>query len=262
MAAPHPLDGCFARLKRAEAHLHALKTALGYNTSDRNPIPVDIPLKVNIDNERNVATIVCTHDIRLPVDIGVILSDLFHNLHATLDNLAYELGGLDGRTPVRTSQFPIIEKADEWFTNDVRLMLASIRPQDRARIEAHQPFMAPAGDPPKHHVLARLKRYSNESKHRVVTPIGGVTMVSVLDEVIPKDMDITAQRVAPNKTLRQNAVLATFAFTPTGPEPNVSVKGRLGWYPAMDKGDSVEQFAVTLVAYVHDLLVEFNDNCF
>jgi hypothetical protein len=215
------------------------------------------PVKLHLDGEGKKLTIVAMDDVRLPVFVGVLFGEVIHNLHATLDNLAHELARLNVKNPARTVQFPILNSPNEWFTEDTRAMLADIGPHDRARIEAHQPFMGTNNVPPKHNVLARLKRYSNEGKHRVVTPIGGVSMGTAIDHLEAKGFRIVGSQLEGPKALRKDAVLGSFDIEITEPDPHVDMKAGFTWYPALDNGDPAEQFLKLTLVYVYNVVLEF-----
>jgi hypothetical protein len=255
----HALDGCFERLDRGEAHLDAFKAACRESETEVNS---RLTIKPDLDLKRNLLKAVVAEDARLPVRVGVIFGDVIHNLHAALDNLAFELGCLDGKTPGRASEFPILNEPNDWFTKRVERSLAFVRPQDRTRIESRQPFMRLDNRAPKDDVLARIKRYSNEGKHRVVTPIGGTAMGTLLEAVQPTDFRIVEADLDIQKALRKDAVIAKFAIEITGQNPKVSMKGSLRWYPSLDDGDPAEQFLTGALAYVRGLIDEFKINCF
>jgi hypothetical protein len=258
--ASHPLDGCFERIIRATLHKDTLQADLRAETSDPDFGPT---FKVDMHKKRFSVAVICEEDFFLPPRLGVIFGDAIHNLHASLDNLVFELGKLDNTTPGHDSHFPILNSANEWFADDTLRALAYVRPHDRTRIELHQPFMQ-VGIAPKDHVLARIRRYSNEGKHRVMTPIAGGVGEGVLESLETTDVRVTSAQPFITKPLRKDAVVAEFALELTGPHPNVKVSGKIGWYAALedDMTCDVITFLETAIAYVHNLLVDFRDNAF
>jgi hypothetical protein len=254
----HPLAGCFARVDRAEAHLEFLRREIAILDAEAK---LSVPIKVHIDRQRPSIEVSAAADVSLPHHIGIIFGDAVHNLHSALDNLVFALGKRDGRNPGRDSQFPIVNEPNEWFTDGVRRALDVVGPHDRARIEAHQPFMMRNNVAPKHNVLARLKRYSNVGKHQFVQPIGVVTSnASIGDNIATIDCRILGVEESIVKNLRKDAVIARLPIEITGASPSVrTVNLTIPWYAAIDT-EPVEQFLALAHAYVHDLMVEFLDS--
>jgi hypothetical protein len=50
-----------------------------------------------------------------PPRLGVLLGDVLHNLRSALDHLMWQVTVLDGGTPNRSTQFPIIRKSKAAF---------------------------------------------------------------------------------------------------------------------------------------------------
>ena len=92
----HPLDGCFERVRHADTLLYAFKR--GIETAPQ--IHVDPPgaqwIEAKVDLERNWLDLCSAIDFDLPLAYGITFGDANHNLHAALDNLAHELGRLNG----------------------------------------------------------------------------------------------------------------------------------------------------------------------
>jgi hypothetical protein len=256
----HPLDGCFARLERVQVHIDALKA--DFPTYEINPDP-NLPLFLpHMDFQRRRITVTVSRDVDLPLRWAVIAGDAIHGLHSTLDNLVHELGRLTTKTPSRSSEFPILNHPNEWFTEDTRKALTDVRPQDRARIEAHQPFMERGDLPAKHNVLARLKRYSNEGKHRTLTLLSATTAEHVMEVANAVDCVITGIEAPTDKKLRKDAVIASATFEPTGPLPAVHMRGGIVWYVTLENQEPIETFLERAHAYIHDLVVEFRNASF
>jgi hypothetical protein len=253
----HPLDGCFERIKRARTHLETLKDNV--RSGDLEPDDEGRIARPRLDLERNELHVVATVDGELPPRVGVIVGDVIHNLHASLDNLVYELGGRQGTRDSRTC-FPILEHANQWFSEQTRDALLYVSPQDRTRIESHQPFMERNGVKASKQVLSRIRRYSNESKHRVVPVVGSVLVGATVDDLDCYDFELVSAEieVSTAKALRKNAILGRYEIRVTGSKPGVRMKGAIHWHPAID-GEPANQFLRGAHAYVHDLMIEFAD---
>jgi hypothetical protein len=257
----HPLAGCFKRIERADAHLQTLKGLIGTSELQTDPPGAKI-IEPQIDVERNVLQFVATLDLEVPIEFGIVFGDAIHNLHAALDNLAFELASLHGKKPDPKSAFPIWNAANEWFDERTFPMLRTIGPEDRARIESHQPFMRRNGVEPKDQVLARLKRYSNQSKHRVITPLATVSAGFIVSHIEAHGLRIIGARPDLQKPFRKDAVVAIFDVEITDLTDNhVTMEAQIPFFPAVD-GEHAQGFLTGAIAYVHDLLVEFADASF
>lgn len=211
--------------------------------------------KTNVDFERGNGSVFVAEDVQLPPAFGIIFGDIMHNLHSALDNLVFALGKIAGR-PTRESRFPIVNHENEWFTADVLAGLHAVRPHDRALIEAHQPFMRINGVHPDQNVLARIKNYSNEDKHRVITPVWGHAVVTS-NNVVTERCDVfdVDQKSSP---LRKNAEIITFSVRVTGPDPKVNMEATLALYPALgSRGEHVHDFTYAAIDYVRALIEQF-----
>src|SRR5919198_5967908 len=96
--------------------------------------------------------------------LGVIVSEFCHHLRATLDNLLWQLVLLRGGSPTRLSQFPIYERRERYESS--QWMLRGVSADDRALIEAYQPFQH--GKSAADTYMARLAWLNNMDKHRFV----------------------------------------------------------------------------------------------
>ncbi len=253
----HPLDGCIERLKRVETHIESFKAAAAAQNLD--PDPADPLIKMDLNPAKTVLTLKVSRDAAIPLSLGVIFGDAIHGLHATLDNLAFELGSLDGKRPGRASKFPILTDANQWFTEDTLHSLHHVRPEHRTVIESHQPFMELNSVPAKHNVLARIKTYSNTDKHRVLTPVGCAALLNVIGAIRRVNFEIQLGDLDISKPLREGAVLGRFDCH--RPDPNaqasVDMEGSFHWYPAIEQTEPAEQFLRLAWAYVTDLVMGF-----
>lgn len=162
----HPLEAIDWRLERADKHLTTLdqkRTAFQarIDKKDRRFIG-----EFDSDTSEYV--------FRLngkPPDprIGLIVGEFAHQLRSTLDNLVWQLVLLRGGSPTRKTQYPIYERW-EGYRDSRTVMLRGVSVDDRALIEAFQPFQL--GDRAPNAYLALLAWLSNVDKHRFLH-IGG-----------------------------------------------------------------------------------------
>jgi hypothetical protein len=257
----HPLDGCFALIARAMAHQQSFDADLFAVARDPK---LGATYDAKMHHKQRAVAIVCENDFLLPPHLGVIFGEVIHDLHAALDNLVFELGSRDGATPDGECRFPILNHANDWFTDDVRRALHYVRPADRARVESFQPFMPRGFEPAERNVLAQIKRYSDEGRRRVLTPIAGAAAPGILDALETNDVEITSSAPFVEQPLRKDTVVAEFGLQVTGPNPMVRVNGTIGWYAALP--DRIEVRVNTwlrdAIAHVHDLMQEFRHSSF
>jgi len=258
---PHPLDGCFALIARAMAHQQSFDADLFAVASDPHLGPI---FDVKMHHKQQGFAVVCENDFFFPPRLGVIFGEVMYDLRCALDNLVFELGSRDGATPDDESRFPIVIHGNEWFTDEVRRSLHHVRPMDRARIESFQPFMPRGFEPPERHVLAQIKRYSDEGRRRVLTPLAGAVETSIVDALETVDVEVASSAPFVEQPLRKDAVIAEFRLRVTGPKPSVRVNGEIGWYAALP--DRIEARANTwlrdAIAQVNDLLLDFRHSSF
>jgi len=103
-----------------------------------------------------------------PIRFGVILGDVVHNLRSALDHLVWQTTLLDGGTPDRGTQFPIVTKSAEAFERTADRQIPGLSAEHRELIRQVQPFLAGSDADP--HPLAVLALLSNTDKHQIVNP--------------------------------------------------------------------------------------------
>jgi len=161
----HPLETIDWRLERAEQHLSTLdhEQATFFSRLEEK----DRRITGHFDSDASEYVFSLNGD---PPDprIGLIVGEFGHNLRAALDNLLWQLVLLRGGSPTRKTQFPIYESRERYQSS--LGMLRGISADDRALIEAYQPFQIGNGAPDAY--LALLAWLSNVDKHRVLH-IGG-----------------------------------------------------------------------------------------
>lgn len=82
----HPLDGCEAKLRRAEGHLQTFESEV-VRFFEQNPYRITYEADLNA-----LSYTFYIHDLVPPdPDWGLIIGDCIHNLRSALDHLAYQL---------------------------------------------------------------------------------------------------------------------------------------------------------------------------
>jgi hypothetical protein len=155
---PHPLNGAFARLSRAEEHLADLVRKLALRGQEQvnairtEPNPQD-PKKL----------IVQRPELPLDLSFSVLVGEIVYNLRSTLDYLIFELAALDSGVIIDGTQFPIEDrkKGFKWRVNGG--WLKGLNAAHIAAIEALQPYRGG-------NWTAILRDLSNPDKHRTLVP--------------------------------------------------------------------------------------------
>lgn len=159
-----PIDP-YLKTTRAKRHLDDLRGALDtfYHLK-----PYRFTRQDDVKNQ--------VHLIRFKVDptpdhISLIAGDLFYNLRASLDQLAWCLAKLPSpqRSYPKGTQFPILDRRD---VKRMRKETRGIATGAVAIIESLQPYNTP--DPPgfKGHLLWRLNKLCNIDKHMRIPVFG------------------------------------------------------------------------------------------
>lgn len=164
----HPLDGSFARIRRAEKHLSDLLVLV--EAFER--LHKDL-LYADYHEQSGKVVIGMKHPPEVPVDVSLVVSDTVHNLRAALDYLVYELARQDSGKIVKNTQFPIEDVKFEKLPNgntrgfDTRLnsYLRGISSAHVAAIESLQPYKGVQW-------TKTLREVSNPDKHRRLLALG------------------------------------------------------------------------------------------
>ncbi len=163
----HPLDGCRAKLDRAEKQLDALGNEI------RELIEGDAySVSGEIDESNNSLSVFMEKQRQLPiVDWGLALGEALHHIRGSLDHLVCQLVILEGRSPHNSHQFPIVKDDDDWNAKVVnppknrrRGQLDFINSVHIAAIKRLQPYQPTTGKPS----LRRLQHFANADKHRLI----------------------------------------------------------------------------------------------
>ncbi len=162
----HPLDGCRAKLDRAEQHLDALNAEIKpFMERDKQTFVTDF------DHADNSVVVRYKETQQIPISWGVALGDFVHNTRSALDHLVHQLVLLAGATPHGTHQFPILDHPNDWIgkvENPPQVgkkgQLDFICTGQVAVIKALQPYEPATGLPR----LLTLRRFSNTDKHRLI----------------------------------------------------------------------------------------------
>jgi hypothetical protein len=232
MTAQASIDGCIAKLDRADEHLEALSAeTLAFLRTH----PFELRGEVNKDAGRYSVRIRLKE--RPPARLGLIVGDAVHNLRAALDHLATNLAILGGAQGTGQNQFPILRDRPSSQKARARWdsMLSNVPPPARAAIDQCQPYSRPPGVELAKHSLWIVRRLSNEDKHRVV--LQALTHVLEADkapfDAVPKFEPVsdvgppTNLQIGSLGPLEDEAEIYSADVEILGPKPTLKMRGAL-----------------------------------
>ena len=180
----HPLDGPRLKVGRAISEIETLSQA---ETAFRQEADYRV-----IRAELNPKTGQCVYRIRAkiqpPLEWGVWIGEVAHNLRSALDGLVYQLALLNGaRASTRITQFPVFlhpytRKIQGRTVNGFHAsknkprqgmgarMISLLKPDHQAIIERLQPYKRGKGG--RMSPLFQLSELNNADKHRLIQVIG------------------------------------------------------------------------------------------
>jgi hypothetical protein len=230
----YPLDGCWTKIKWANNHLHALdaEIAAWAKANAQPPLGEFYP-------EANVH-VFWWNIPDPPLDWGVRIGDVVHNLRSALDHLVWQLSATP-KAGTRGNQFPIFKaKPTEGFDKKTRdTSLYGVPGPIRAKIESLQPYVR---DPKaiKDNHLVILNRLSNRDKHQLVPvlaithgPFSGQSGAFGAGEDSGPIEDFW---MSTSGRLKPGTVIAWFRAAPTGPNPKVEMQRSLPVAIEMEDG--------------------------
>jgi hypothetical protein len=152
----HPLDGVYAKIRRAKEHLGNLETDI-----TRRRQAQEYGLRLHINPQTGEQHVYAFVPYELRIDWGLRAGDIVHNLRAALDHLVYQLVIANGQTPSTQNEFPIYSSLGEYQKQNGLRKLAGVRKGAVAIIEGLQPENADDS-------LWVLRCLDNEDKHNLV----------------------------------------------------------------------------------------------
>jgi len=221
----YPLDGCWSKIERADSHLDALDTEV----KKWLEVHAETGFSRHFYAEARVQAF--WWDIPdPPLDWGVRIGDVVHNLRSALDHLVWQLSS-SPKAGIGGNQFPIFrDKPTQGF--DARTkdgMLYGVPDDERAKIEGLQPYVRDPGTEDRN-ALVILNNLSNVDKHQIVHVVAlaqtsgqpPFTAFGPNGDAGPIDF----LWAFPGGKLKAGAVLACFGVSEvTGPNPQVEVQG-------------------------------------
>ncbi len=221
------LDGCWAKVRRAENHLNEIEDEIAIFRELH-------PVRITVDRDLQLnAYIFKAWEIATPdPDLGLIIGDCVHNARGALDHLVYQLAEFNLRRPLTETEakrtaFPIYDKPSEYQSRGER-RVCDLRDKDRIRIELLQPyhgwdeaiwghFLMPGPLAPISNYLSTLSELDNTDKHRTILPVWFVAGFSV-PPVWQRELGITSTSLS-GDPLSEGAEIGRWLFDGEPPIP-------------------------------------------
>src|SRR4051812_17788784 len=108
---PHPLDGCYAKIQRAEEHIKTLNMEISAFL-EGDPKPYQIVRQ--FQNDGLQYAFIAKGSSIVPIRFSVIIGEVFHQLRFSLDHLVCALVLKNGKSISTSHQFPICTKAEHF----------------------------------------------------------------------------------------------------------------------------------------------------
>ena len=167
----HLLDGCWAKIQRAEESIHNLNREI---TAFLHRDPPPYKIVGQHQNDGLEYAFVAFGDAEAPLRFAVLAGEIVHHLRSSLDHLIHALIVQNGGTPSRNNQFPICATAEKFEHACSSGLIKGT---------AVQPYTSPTPDDTVHHVV---NQYDIFDKHRLLVV---VTTVVKLGENITIGVD-------------------------------------------------------------------------
>ncbi len=249
------LDDAWAKWNRAVVHADEINRQIGaWVNSETDP-----PYKVEFEQDTAAKCLIArvAQVPALPSGWSVIIGDMIHNFHASLDYLAWRLfqAGTD-RDPekARRVYWPIVEDAMK-TTGIINQCLPGLRDEHRTVVEKHQPYR---GKPGLLHPLKVLADLSRKDKHRqlVVLLARHVKyMVAIAPRSVVREIVVPPRDAA---IMKVGAELARVFFVPSyNPETAVKVQIPSAVTVAFEDGIYVMEAINHIGNRIHQILTEF-----
>jgi len=173
----HPLDGCFARVGRADEHLADLKIRLNA-VFEQQAHSIGIEYDPNPPHKDII--LAQPTETFFGMSIAIRIGEICYNLRSALDYLVFELATLDSGCEQSGTQFPI-EGSPEGFVGRRKTYLKGVNDAHVARIEQLQPYK-------RCQWTKNLRDASNPDKHRHFVKAGG-SFTATIHSSLDTDLD-------------------------------------------------------------------------
>jgi hypothetical protein len=162
----HPLDGCRAKIERANENIKNLGTEIITFTSGGGYTVVR-----DVNNEAREYTFrAFGPDTTIPLRFAVLAGEIIHHLRSSLDHLIWALVLTRHKTPDFKVQFPICITEEEFIAARRKGIIKGVSASAQALVERSQPYfkLTPQVPDPPNHPLAILHDLNITDKHKLL----------------------------------------------------------------------------------------------
>jgi hypothetical protein len=207
------LESVTRKLDRADYHIKDIDSRI--STFSAHPYDV-IPYE-NGDTEETELRLANVKG--MPTEWPAIIGDAINNLRSALDHLMWNLVLLNGNSPGRNTQFPIVTSGNGYDGESCR-MTGGASSKHIAEIKGLQPYHRTGAE--KTHPLFWLNQLSNFDKHRVLLLSEIAVTSGGLGIGAMRGFDLHLSYVRTPEA-KEGAILASFKLIPSGPNSHVQM---------------------------------------
>jgi hypothetical protein len=249
-----PLDGCWAKIERANENIKNLEAEVSaFTHSDRYTIIR------NLDRKAKQCTFFAQPQL-IPLRVSVLAGEIIHHLRSSLDHVVWALALKKRPDPPFRIQFPIYTESEKFIAAKKSGIIQGISGSAQTIIESVQPYLKP---PAADHPLAILHDFSITDKHKLLAVAVSVATIETkihfstqmadtpLAEILPKNWSNRRIRIPP-----EGAIILTILFS-APPPPNMQVYPEHRYDVAFEKFGSreVEPIVPSLI-HLRDCVME------
>lgn len=249
---PHLLDGCHAKIHRAEENLHILNKELDdYLRKEMDSFRI----VVEHQNEGKEYAFVAYGESDVPLKFSIMAGEIIHHCRSSLDYLIHALVIQNGEVPTRSNQFPICTTEDSFNRACKSGMIKGVSESARNFIAAVQPYTT---DTPDDTILNVLHQYDIEDKHKLLVLVSAIVkiddkiVISVDEKIATSEKRkgkipniIGFSDSDPKKITNEGTVL--FKILLGEPAPELVAKANLSPNLAFDKCGKVEMASFIMI---------------
>lgn len=207
----HLLDGCWAKLERAEESIGNIDREATEFLSTDPP-----PFKVAREHRGRDYIFLAYGDPEVPLRFAVLAGEIIHHLRSSLDHLVHALVIKSGNTPTRKHQFPICSTETNFQEACKKGTLKYVSSSARKLIATFQPYTQPN---PENTVLSVINEYDNCDKHRLLVVVTTVVRVGTEIHVgVDNKIDQSPERKGKNPAITNLGDLSPKKISKDGTE--------------------------------------------
>jgi hypothetical protein len=203
-----PLDGCWAKIERANENIKNLTTEIAAFVHPNNYIIIR-----NVDHQTKTCTF-SAFGQSIPLRFSVLAGEIIHHLRSSLDHLIWALAVARHQTPNFKVQFPICLTAEKFKSAVKGGIIKGISGSAQTIIERVQPYQNTnwrniASDNP----LAILHDFNNTDKHKLLAVVVSAAHIPMklnflhttreetsISKIVPAEWSGRLLRAEPNGT--------------------------------------------------------------